>query len=205
LKGQASVLTMVIMTALALVISLAVWNLFMSTAAIQSEEAMTAATLAKESARLSVAALSSVKVNDTMYRFAFQFSTLDYQPITVYLLVLTSITSSPKPISFNLYEITTPLADISNDSTLILRPNTTAYTEVSESENVLIRPVRSSEYASLSLYYEGSVTLYRVFMTGDPECFVIEVPASAVSNSAQLTVLIKISDKYYQVMALPLS
>ncbi|MCD6428657.1 MAG: hypothetical protein J7L12_03470, partial [Desulfurococcales archaeon] len=64
MKGQASVLTMVIMTALALVISLAVWNLFMSTASIQSEEAMTAATLARESARLSVVTLSSVRVNN---------------------------------------------------------------------------------------------------------------------------------------------
>ena len=205
MKGQASVLTMVIMTALALIISLALWNLFMSTASIQSEQALTASTLARESARVSVVALSSVKVNDTAYRFAFQTTTLDYQPATIYLMVLYSVTTSPKPASFTLYEVRNSPADISNASTLTLIPNTTAKTETVGVDYVMIRPVNSNEYAPLSVYYASSVTIYRLFLNGAPKCIVVEVPASVVSDQAQLTVLVKISNRYYQIAALPLS
>jgi len=203
-KGQASVLTMVIMTALALVISLAIWNLFMSSAAIQREEALTAATLARESTRISVINLASVNVSGA-YRFAFQFVTIDYQPASLYLMVLESVTESPRPMSFTLYEVLRPSADISNSSMLNPVSNTTAHTEAADSEYVMIRPLNSNEYAPLSIYYDSTVRPYRVFLRGEPECYVIEVPSSAVSNQAQLIVLIKISNKYYQITALPLS
>ena len=207
MKGQASVLTMIIMTALALIISLAVWNLFMSTASIQSEQALTASTLARESARISVVELSSVKVNSSnpKYRFAFQISTLDYQPVTVYLMILHSVTTSPKPTSFTLYELAGPSADIANTSTLILVSNSTVNTERANSDNVMIRPVNSNEYAPLSVYYDAQVTLYRLFLTGEPACVVVEVPADIASNYAQLVVFIKISSRYFQINSLPLS
>jgi len=196
---------MVIMTAMALIISLALWNLFMSTASIQSEQALTASTLARESARVSVVALSSVKVNNAAYRFAFQVTTLDYQPVTIYLMVLYSVTTSPRPASFTLYEVENAPADITSASTLTLIPNTTARTEIAEADYVMIRPVNSNEYAPLSIYYTSSVTMYRLLLNGVPKCIVVEVPTSLVNNQAQLTVLIKISNRYYQITALPLS
>ena len=207
MKGQASVLTMVIMTAAALAISLALWSLFMSSASIQSEQALTASTLARESSRVSVVALSLVKVgsSNSTYRVALQVSTLDYQPATLYLMVLRSVTTSPKPTSFTLYELTSYSADITNASTLTEIPNSTGYTEVAGADKVLIRPINSNEYAPLSLYYSGSVTLYRLFVSGEPVCVVVEVPADVVSNYAQLVVLIKVNNRYYQINSLPLS
>jgi len=206
MKGQASVLTMIIMTALALVISLAIWNLFMSTASIQSEQALTVSTLARESARISVVELSSVKVNSSnpKYRFAFQISTLDYQPVTLYLMILHSVTTSPKPTSFTLYELASPSADIADTSTLILISNSTV-NEKANSDNVMIRPVNSNEYAPLSIYYDATITPYRIFLPGEPKCYIIEVSADAVSDYAQLVILIKINNKYYQIATLPLS
>jgi len=205
MRGQASVLTMIIMTAMALIISLAIWNLFMGTASIQSEEALTASTLARETARISVNNLASVKVNDTAYRFAFQFVTMNYQPALVYLMVLRSVTTSPTPVSFTLYEIAGSSADISNTSMLVQIPNSTINTEAISSKYIMIRPANSNEYSPLSVYYDATIRPYRIFLPGEPKCYIIEVPADAVSNYAQLVVLIKISSKYYQITTLPLS
>jgi len=203
MKGQASVLTMIIMTAMALVISLAVWNLFMSTASIQREEALIASALAREIARISVNNLASVKVNDTAYRFAFQFVTMDYQPATVYLMVLRSATTSPTPVSFALYEIESS-ADISNTSMLFQISNLIINTEVINTKYIMIRPANSNEYAPLSVYYDATIMPYRIFLSGEPKCYIIEVSADDVSNYAQLVILIKINNKYYQIATLPL-
>ncbi len=204
MRAQASVLTTLILTATAVAISLALWSLFITISASQSEAALTTLTISRESSRIAIAKLSvvSMSINGTdYYRILYQISTLDAQPASIYIAVLNKFTDRPMPINYTLYLLTTPYSNISNTTTL-LRVGSEAVSTVS-STYVYIKPPQISEYAMLSLYYKGNVNLTRIYITGKPAAFVIEVKISELSNP-WIAIFIQINNKFYQIFTQPI-
>ena len=204
MKAQASVLTTLILTATAVAVSLALWSLFTSISASQSEAALTVAAISRESGRVSIAKLSVVSVSisgTNYYRILYQVSTLDMQPTSIYIAVLNKFTSEPTPINYSIYMLTTPYADISNTSTL-LKIGHGNIIETS-STNVYIKPLQINEYAALSLYYGGVINLTRIYVAGKPSAFVVEVEAEEL-NDSWITVFTRINDKFYQIFMQPI-
>jgi len=203
-KAQASVLTTLILTATAVAISLALWSLFTSISASQSEAALIVATISRESSRVSIAKLSVVDVSINgakYYRILYQVSTLDMQPTLIYITILNKFTSEPTPVSYSIYMLTTPYTNISNTSTLLK----VGYENIikTSSTNVYIKPPQINDYATLSLYYEGVVNLTRIYVVGKPLAFVVEVKAEELNNS-WITVFTQINNKFYQIFMQPI-
>jgi len=196
-RGQAAVLTTLLLTAAALAISLALWSYFVSVASVQREQALIASTITRESTRIVLTRISTVSVtvgSERYYRFVYQVSTLDSQPALIYLLILSSFTTTPTPIDFNMYLIRDPYSNITNTSTL----TPISDVEFRDSRYVFIRPINVNEHVELSLYWKGTVGLHKFYMEGPPTAIVVEVRASDLSD-AWLVTLIKISNRYYQI------
>ncbi len=169
----------------------------MGIASIQREQALIASTITRESTRIVLTRISTVPVSinsEQYYRIVYQVSTLDSQPALIYFLVLNSFTTSPEPVGFNAYLTNEPYSNITNTSTLTLIDDV----EYSDSRYVFIRPLNVNEHVELSLYWEGTVGLCKLYMDGTPTAVVIEVRADELSN-AWLVMLIKISNRYYQI------
>jgi len=198
MRAQALILTTLILTAAALLISLALWNYFSSIANIQGEAALIASIIARESTRIIITKLSSVSVTtDSNYsRIAYQITTLDYQPALTYLLLLNEYPSNPTPLNITIYSMSDTYANITNTSTLALLNDY----ELTKSKNVLIKPLNSNDYAELSIYWKGILKLHKLYLNGTPRVIIIEVKKSLIRN-AWLLILIKINNKYYQVNA----
>jgi len=203
MKAQATVLTTLILTATAVAISLALWSLFTSISASQSEAALIALTISRESSRIAIAKLSvvSVDINGTdYYRVLYQVSTLDMQPASIYITILNKFTDKPETVNYTLYSLTTPYSNISNTSTLS-KVGSESVSDV-PSTYVYIKPPQISEYAMLSLYYKGTVNLTRVYVIGKPTAFIVEVKTSELDNS-WIVVFIQVNNKFYQIFAQP--
>ena len=204
MRAQASILTTLILTATAVAISLALWSLFTTISANQSEAALVAAAISRESSRVSIAKLSvvSVSINGTnYYRVLYQVSTLDMQPASIYIAILNKFTSEPIPINYSIYMLTTPYTNISNISTSLK----VGYGSVvkTSSTNVYIKPPQINEYATLSLYYEGVINLTRIYVAGKPVAFIVEVKADELNNS-WVTVFTQVNNKFYQIFMQPI-
>jgi len=204
MRAQASVLTTLILTATAVAISLALWSLFTTISANQSEAALIAATISRESSRVSIAKLSvvSVSINGiNYYRILYQVSTLDMQPASIYIAVLNKFTSEPIPINYSIYMLTTSYTNISNISTSLK----VGYRSIikTSSTNIYVKLPQINEYATMSLYYEGVINLTRIYVAGKPVAFIVEVETDELNNS-WVTVFTQINNKFYQIFMQPI-
>ena len=202
MKGQATLLTTLLLTATALVISLALWSYFVSITSTQREQAQIMSVIVRESFRVIITKLTSVPViinGSKYYRIAYQISTADMQPTLIYFLILNYFTTSPSPIDFKLYTMKSPYIDVTNTSTLT--PVNTL--ETVNSEHIMIRPLNVNEHVELSLYWKGVTSLHRLYIDSPPTVVVIEIPAQQLNN-AWLLLMIKVSNHYYQINLNPL-